>query len=70
MLDGYLFAVYTEQTDELGLYAMAVKIPRSENLVKHIQKCVTFNVCKNWKEALELAYQWNIDFKNNGKQFL
>lgn len=38
------------------------------NLVGYIEGCKSFNVCKTWKDAQELARQWNKDFQNNGRQ--
>lgn len=70
MLDGKLFAVYTVEDKEIGLYAVAEKIPRSNNLVGYFEKCKTFNVCNTWKDAQALAEQWNQDFQNNGSQKL
>ena len=44
------------------------KIPMNYNLVGYTKGCVTFNVCKTWKDAQKLARQWNKDFQNNGRQ--
>ena len=63
MLDGNAFAVFTKEDDIIGLYAVAEKIPMSNNLVGYVKGCKTFNVCKTWKDAQELARQWNEDFK-------
>lgn len=38
------------------------------NLVGYIEGCKSFNACKTWKDAQELAKQWNKDFQNNGRQ--
>ena len=68
MLDGNVFAVFTKEDDIIGLHAIAEKIPMNYNLVGYIEGCVTFNVCKTWKDAQELAIKWNKDFQNNGRQ--
>ena len=68
MLDGNIFAVFTREDDIIGLHAVAEKIPMNYNLVYYTKGCVTFNVCKTWKDAQELARQWNKDFQNNGRQ--
>lgn len=67
-MEGNIFVVYTREKERIGLYAIAEKIPRCENLVGHIRDCKTFNVCSTWREAQEVANQWNDDFKANGKQ--
>ena len=68
MLDGNVFAVFTREDDIIGLHAVAEKIPMNYNLVGYAKGCVTFNVCKTWKDAQKLARQWNKDFQNNGRQ--
>lgn len=68
MLDGKVFVVYTKENETIGLYAAAEKIPMNYNLVGYIEGCKSFNVCKTWKDAQELARQWNKDFQNNGRQ--
>ena len=68
MLDGNVFAVFTREDDIIGLQAVAEKIPMNYNLVYYTKGCVTFNVCKTWKDAQKLARQWNKDFQNNGRQ--
>ena len=68
MLDGNVFAVFTKEDDIIGLYAIAEKIPMNYNLVGYIEGCKSFNACKTWKDAQELAKQWNKDFLNNGRQ--
>ena len=68
MLDGNVFAVFTKEDDIIGLHAIAEKIPMDYNLIGYIEGCVTFNVCKTWKDAQELAIKWNKDFQNNGRQ--
>lgn len=68
MLDGKLFVVMTKEDYLTGMYAIAQKIPRTDNLVHHAAKCKTLNVCKKWKDAKKLEKQWNADFWNNGTQ--
>ena len=68
MLEGKVFVVYVRDIDELGLYAMAEKIPRSYNLIGYIKDCTTFNVCNTWKDAQRLAGFWNECYRKNGKQ--
>ena len=68
MLDGNVFAVFTKEDDIIGLHAMAEKIPMDYNLIGYIEGCKSFNVCKTWKDAQELAKQWNKNFQNNGIQ--
>ena len=68
MLDGNVFAVCTREDDIIGLHAVAEKIPMNYSLVGYTKGCVTFNVCKTWKDAQKLARQWNKDFQNNGRQ--
>ena len=63
MLDGNVFAVLTKEDDIRGLHAIAEKIPMSCNLVYYTKDCKIFIVCKTWKDAQELARQWNKDFK-------
>ena len=63
MLDGNVFAVLTKEDDIRGLHAIAKKIPMSYNLVHYTKDCKIFIVCKTWKDAQELARQWNEDFK-------
>ena len=63
MLDGNVFAVFTREDDIIGLHAIAKKIPMNYNLVGYTKGCKSFNVCKTWKDAQELARQWNEDFK-------
>lgn len=68
MLEGNIFAVYTKADDNIGLYAVAEKIPMRINLAHYTRDCKTFNVCKTWKDAQKIAEQWNEDFRNNGSQ--
>lgn len=68
MLDGNIFAVLTKEDDIIGLHSIAEKIPMNYNLVYYTKDCKMFNVCKTWKDAQELARQWNKDFQNNGRQ--
>ena len=68
MLDGNVFAVFTREDDIIGLHAIAEKIPMNYNLIGYTKGCKSFNVCKTWKDAQELAKQWNKDFQNNGRQ--
>ena len=65
MLEGNVFAVFTREDDIIGLHAIAEKIPMNYSLVGYTKGCETFNV---WKDAQELAKQWNKDFQNNGRQ--
>lgn len=68
MLDGNVFAVFTREDDIIGLHAIAEKIPMNYNLVGYVEGCKSFNVCKTWKDAQELAIKRNKDFQNNGRQ--
>lgn len=69
-MNGNIFAVFTKKDEIMGLYAIAEKIPKSNNLICYMKNCVTFNVCNSWKEAKEIAKQWNESFKNNGLRLL
>lgn len=67
-MDGNIFAVYTKEDKNIGMCAIAEKIPKSNNLVSYFKRCVTFNVCDTWKEVKEIEKNWNIGFLKNGKQ--
>lgn len=67
-MKGNIFVVYTKENDRVGLYAMAEKIDRCNNLVGYVKNCETFNVCDSWNEAQEIASEWNKGFVSNGEQ--
>ena len=39
--------------------AIALKIPRNENLVGYVKDCRVFNIFNTWKEAKVVAEDWN-----------
>lgn len=67
-MNGNIFVVYTRETERRGRYAVAEKLSKSINLVGYVKDCITFNICDTWKEAQNIAEQWNENFKVNGNQ--
>lgn len=69
-MNGNIFVVYTYKSKELGLCAMAQKVPACNNLASFCKDygVETLNVVSTWKRASEIAKDWNESFRNNGRQ--
>ena len=69
-MNGNLFVVLTVNSPEIGLYAIAQKIPACNDLISYGRdsRYVSMNVCKSWKDAQRIADDWNRAYIANGRQ--
>ena len=61
--------VYACKNEEGKLYAMYAKVHQSYNLlafVNCIPNVIHVNVCDSYKQAREIAENWNESYKKNG----
>ena len=68
MLSHNIFYVATKTDSKIGTYAIAGKINASNNLCGLVACYDTFNICRTYKDAKQLADFWNDCYKKNGKQ--
>ena len=65
-----LHCVVTKEVENLGLYAIYLKVNSCVNLVSYIANLnpKTFTIFETKKKAIEIVKEWNEDFIKNGLQ--